>query len=307
MASGFADETGNGNGNGNGTANQTGNGPDGPDSGDPWMGTEFVGDISGVMTVTFTPAHALNNTDSVGVAGGYRTAEIGWDGSEDLYSPVAYLFAFPTPPETADTLLPAEPLPVFEWHTPEDWFVAGNGMKLRAGEGGPELLGCLLPAGDYPVYRTSSAMGIAAECAPDPGAWSPSTTYDVVLYGGELFEDNILPERVTTPDELVVTAPDLSVADAPLAVDQDLTVTWEAGVDPETRVIIRVVDSDSNVITVHAADDGDYTIPAAELGALTLGPVDLVVTRERTDRVQFTNGGLTVLTRYERWGFYDLI
>ena len=43
-----------------------------------------------------------------------------------------------------------------------------------------------------------------------------------------------------------------------------------------------------------------------ELGALTPGPVDLLVARERTDRVQFTDGGLTVLSRFERWGFLDL-
>lgn len=276
---------------------------------EPWGGTAYLGDIHGVLTVTLTPAHALVEDDVVGLAGGYRSAEVGWGDAEDLYSPVAYQLAFPAPPDDPDTLVPAAPVPVFDWGDDEDWLAAGNGMKLRQGEGGPELLACLLGAGttgQYPVYRTSAAMGVAPECSPPATAWSPATAYDVVLYGGELFEDNVLLERVTTPPALVVTAPDLSAFDAPLSSTEDLILTWEAGDDPEARIIIRVVDADTNVITVHAADDGEYTIPAAELGALTLGPMDLLVARERTDRVQFTDGGLTVLSRFERWGFFDL-
>jgi hypothetical protein len=306
MASGFVQESG------EATADETAD-PDtsaGPaESGEPWGGTAYSGDILGILTVTFTPAHALVDHDVVGLAGGYRTAEVGWDGTLDLYSPVAYQLAFPAPPEQADTLVSAAPLPVFDWGDDEDWLIAGNGMKLRQGEGGPELLACLLAAGtlgQYPVYRSSAAMGVPAECSPMATGWSAATEYDVVLYGGELFEDNVLLERVTTPPALVVTAPDLTAFDAPLAADADLILTWEAGDDPEARIVIRVVDADTNVISVHAADDGDFTIPAAELGALTPGPIDLLVARERTDRVQFTDGGLTVLGRFERWGFFDL-
>jgi len=280
--------------------------PDSADSGEPWAGTAFEGEIRAVLTVTFTPQNSLSGGDVLGMAGGYRIAEVGWVGSEDLYSPVAYQLAFPTPPETADTLLPAEPVPVFEWGDDEDWLLAGNGMKLRGGEDGPEILACLLTSGDYPLYRTSTAMGVPAECAPDSASWSPATTYDVVLYGGELFEDNVLLERITTPPALSVTAPDLSVFNAGVPQDQDLAIAWSAGDDPEARIIIRVIDDNDNVITVHAADDGDYVIPAAELGALVTGPLDLSIARERTDRVQFTDGGLTVLSRTEHWGFFDL-
>jgi len=279
------------------------------DTGEPWDGTAYVGEIHGVLTVALTPAHALVDHDVVGLAGGYRSAEVGWDDTVDLYSPIAYQLAFPVPPDELDTLVPAEPMPVFDWGDDEDWLVAGNGMKLRQGEGGPELLACLLVAGNqgqYPVYRSSAAMGVAAECNPAATAWTSATAYDVVLYGGDLFEDNVLLERITTPPELVVTAPDLTIFDASLPADEDLAIAWEAGDDPEARIVIRVVDADSNVITVSAADDGEFTIPAAELGALTLGALELLVARERTDRVQFTAGGLTVLTRFERWGFFDL-
>lgn len=308
MASGFAEESDAGE---QGTTNNpdTSAGPD--DSGGPGDGTAFQGDTRGVLTVTFTPQHALSDGDAVGMAGGYRIAEVGWDGLEDLYSPVAYQLAFPAAPDTADTVLPAEPVPVFDWGDMGDWLTAGNGMKLRQSEAtDAELLACLVPTGNitgtYPLYRTTSSDDAPAECAPSPGSWAPSTVYDVVLYGGELFEDNVLLQRVTTPPALVVTAPDLSTFDAPLPVDQDLTVTWEPSDDPETRIIIRVIDADTNVVTAHAADDGDFTIPAAELAGLTLGPVDLVVARERIDPVHFTQGGLIVLGRYERWGFFDL-
>ena len=275
----------------------------------PWDGTAYVGEIVGILTVTFTPANPHVDHDVVGLAGAYRSTEVGWDDTLDLYSPLAYLLAFPAPPDDLDTLVPAQPVPVFDWGDDDDWLVAGNGMKLRAGEDGPELLACLLAAGNqgqYPVYRSSAAMGVPAECNPAATAWSSATVYDVVAYGGDLFEDNVLPARVTTPPELVVTGPDLDGFETQLPADEDLVVTWEAGDDPEARIVIRVVDADTNVITVSAADDGEFTIPAAELGALTLGPLDLLVARERTDRVQLTAGGLTVLTRFERWGFFDL-
>jgi hypothetical protein len=310
MASGFAQESGSTtrvDGPADTTAGPTSSGP--AETGEPWGGTEYAGEIHGVLTVTFTPAHPLVDHDVVGLAGGYRSAEVGWADTEDLYSPIAYQLAFPTPPEQADTLVSAAPVPAFDWGDDEDWLAAGNGMKLRQGAGGPELLACLVGAGNtgqYPVYRSTAAMGVAAECNAPASAWSSATAYDVVLYGGELFEDNVLSTRVTTPPELVVTAPDFTAFDAPLPADEDLTLAWEAGDDPEARIVIRVVDADTNVITVHAADDGEFTIPAAELGALTLGPLDLLVARERTDRVQFTAGGLTVLGRFERWGFFDL-
>ncbi|MEM9459271.1 MAG: hypothetical protein AAGF11_34145 [Myxococcota bacterium] len=276
-----------------------------PETGEPWAGTAYTGDLRGILTVTFTPAHALAEGDTIGLAGGYRIAEVGWDGAEDLYSPVAYQLALPTPPDTPDTLVSAEPVPVYDWGNADDWRQAGNGMRLRR-VGEPDLVACLVFNGEYPLYRTSDAMGLGDECNPDATAWSPSAQYQVVLYGGELFEDNDLSQSVTTPPALTVTAPDLSQFDAALPADQDLAIAWEAGDDPEARIIIRVIDTNANVITVHAADDGDTTIPAAELGALTLGPLELSIARERTDRIQFSDGGLTVLSRYERWGFFDL-
>ncbi len=305
MASGFAEEE---SGRASTSSDSTSAGPTGedPDSGEPWDGTAYLGEVRGLLTLTFTPAHALRDEDVVGMAGGYRTSEVGWADALDLYSPVAYQLAFPPPPSDADTIVPAEPVPVFDWGSTGDWMQAGLGMKLRQGEGEPELLACLLPAGSFPLYRTSAAMGVPAECQPDPTAWAAASGYDVVLYGGELFEDNVLLDRITTPPALAVTAPDLAVFGAQISARDDLTVSWETADDPDTRIIIRVVDGDTNVITAHATDDGEFTIPAAELSALTTGPIDLLIARERTDRVQFTDGGLTVLGRYERWGFFDL-
>ena len=309
MASGFAPED-SGQGTQSSADDTTTTSNTSPTTLEPWDGTAYSGEIHGVLTVAFAPAHALVDHDVVGLVGAYRSAEVGWEDTVDLYSPIAYQLAFPTPPDDLDTLVPAEPVPTFDWGDEDDWLVAGTAMKIRQVDDGPELLACLIAAGNqgqYPVYRSSAAtMGVDPECSPDAAAWSSATVYDVVLYGGDLFEDNVLLERVATPPELVVTAPDLAAFDAPLAADQDLTIAWEAGDDPDARIVIRVVDADTNVITVTAADDGEFTIPAAELGALTLGPLDLVVARERTDRVQFTDGGITVLTRFERWGFFDL-
>lgn len=312
LASGFAPEDSGQDPTGSASADDTTpttNDPTIPFNDVPFSDTDYVGEIVGILTVTATPANALVDHDVVGLAGAYRSAEVGWGDTLDLYSPVAYLLAFPTPPDEPDTLVPAQPVPVFEWGDEDDWLVAGNAIELRPSAGGPDLLACLLAAGNqgqYPVYRSSAAMGVSAACAPPAAAWSGASAYDVVLYGGDLFEDNHLAERVTTPPDLVITAPDLATLDAPLPADEDLSIAWEPGDDPDARIVIRVVDADTNVITVTAADDGEFTIPAAELGALTPGPLDLVVARERTDRVQFTAGGITVLTRSEQWGFFDL-
>ncbi len=276
------------------------------DSGDPWEGTAFTGELRALITLTFTQDHPLIDGDAVGLAGGYRDEETGWVGAEDLYSAVAYGRAFPSPPDTPDTLVPAELLAPYDYGSPSTWMTAGQGMKIREEPGSLEMSACLLHAGSFPLYRSSSAMGVDPTCASDPAAWLPRATFDVVLYGGELFEDNVLINRVVTPQVLTVSAPDLDDFNAPVSASEDLTITWEPDDDPDGRIIIRIVDSLTNVITVHAADDGSFVIPAAELAALIPGAIDMSITRERLERTQFTDGGLTVLARYERWGFFDL-
>lgn len=296
-------------------------GDDAPTAGDddstagddaPWGGTAYDGELLGVLTFVYSPPNAVHAEPLVGLAGGYRNVELGFAGIEDLWSPLAYQLPFPPLPADADTLSADGALGAFEWGEESDWLKAGNGMKLSRGADGPAALACLvayfptmeMPDG-YPLYLSTSTG--AEECAPAEDAFEPGATYDLVLYGGDLFEDNVLPERVTTPAALEVSAPDLETYDLPIDPGDDLDLTWVAGDDPEARIEIRLLDADANLVSVHAADDGSYSIPSAELSALTPGPLDLMIARERTDRVQFTEGGVTVTSRYERWGFFDLL
>mgnify|MGYP007037737841 CR=1 FL=1 len=301
VASGFAEQDG-------GPATSNADGP--TTAADDDTGTPFVGDMRGLATFVYSAETSNGLPARVGLAGGYRLEDPGFAGIDDLYSPISYQLAFPPLP-AVDTVLFEGPVPVFDWGDEDQWLQAGNGMKLRQGEGGPEVLACLaqyfptmeVPSG-YPMYVTNATQ--AAECSAVADAFVPAAAYDVILYGGELFVDNVLPERVTTPPALEVTAPDFATYDAPLSSGSDLAFAWNASDDATTRIQIRLIDADGNLLSAHAADDGSFTIPASELGALSPGPLDILIARERDDDVQFTNGGLTVTSRWERWGFFQL-
>ena len=45
--------------------------PVGADTDDPWAGTAYDGELRGLLTVTFTPAHPNSSEDQIGMAGGY--------------------------------------------------------------------------------------------------------------------------------------------------------------------------------------------------------------------------------------------
>jgi hypothetical protein len=303
-ASGFADQDG---GPGGATSQ------DGSGSGDgtSWGGTAYDGELRGVMTFVYSAPTSSGVEARVGLAGGYRMVDPGFDGIEDMYSPLAYQLAFPPLPAAADTTVADGTVPVFDWGAESDWLLAGNGMKVRQGEGGPEVLACLAtyfptlenPAG-YPLYVSNATQDDACQATAD--AFAPATAYDVVLYGGDLFVDNVLLQRITTPPAVEITAPAFAVFDAPISSGSDLAFAWNASDDPESRVQIRIIDGDNNLVTAHATDDGSYSIPAADLQTLAPGPVDIMFARERTDQVQFTDGGVTVTSRWEQWGFFDL-
>lgn len=303
VASGFAEQDGGPGGS------ATDAGMDGSATDDDG-GTAFVGDMRGLVTFVYSAGTSNGLPARTGLAGGYRLEDPGFSGIEDLYSPISYQLAFPPLPDV-DSVFFDGPLPVFDWGSEEDWLQAGNGIKLRQGEDGPEVLACLAqyfpsmeaPSG-YPMYVTSSTQ--AAECAATADAFSPAAAYDVILYGGELFVDNVLPERVTTPPALEVTGPDFGTYDATVSAGSDLAFSWNASEDPTTRIQIRLIDGDGNLLSAHSADDGSFTIPASELSALSPGPLDIMIARERDDDVQFTDGGLTVTSRWEQWGFFQL-
>lgn len=290
----------------------TGESDDGAGSFDDsnWEGTAFEGSIHAMLQFTYSPAHALRGDDVVGIAGGYRTAEASW-AVEDFYSPTQYLLAFPDAPSAPDSTAVDAMLPAFDYGVPGDWIEAGNGMLLTRSDGMGSVTGCLRNIDivdadgttSVPIY-VSGKVG-DNQCSGHASVWEPSTLFDVVLYGGDAFGDNTLSERVMTPPALEVTSPNLDMVRATIPAGSPLSFAWDAS-EVDTRVVIRVVDSAGAVISAHAIDDGSFAIPAADLQMLQPGPIDLVIARERSDRMLFSDGGITVVSRYERWGFFEL-
>ncbi len=264
-------------------------------------GTGGNQNAGGLLTFTYYEPDALDPNPALGLAGGLRTG--GVNGLVDFFAVYALQLTFPSPPADPDTVEENEiPVP-FDWGAPADWVAAGNAMKLEAGD--LSALACLLRVDDdYPVYAAEKSDLLDPACAPDPAAFAPQTTYDLLVYGGDAFDDVRFDGVVVTPEHIEVAAPDLSVFDLPLDKTQDLSVTWTAGAGD--RVVIRVWDQYGRMVTAHATDDGSFAIPAQNLAALADGPGYLTVAREMAATVTLPIGPLDVVTRTEIWGYVDL-
>lgn len=263
------------------------------------------GDLRGILTFTFYPEDPVTRSDFVGLAGAWRDASRGFDEVDDFFAVYGLQTTFPPPPAEEDELAQnAVPAP-FDWGSADDWLLAGNGMKLVTGD--VEALACLLMVGgDYPIYVASHSSLVADDCRPDVSTWLPDASYDVVFYGGELFETNVLHDQVHTPPAFEVSAPDIGRFNLEVPIDSDLEVAWSDNGNPGNRVVIRMSDMFGRMFTVNAADDGSYAIPASAMAELSPGPVTLTVAREQVDLVPFTEGVVKVVTRYEHWGYLEL-
>ncbi len=255
----------------------------------------------GLLTFTYYEPDALDPNPALGLAGGLRTG--GVTRVEDFFAVYALQLTFPSPPADPDTVEENEiPVP-FDWGAPADWVAAGNAMKLEAGD--VSALACLLRVDDdYPVYAAEKSDLLDPACTPDPAAFTPQTAYDLLVYGGDVFDDVRIEGGIVTPEHIEVSAPDLTVFDVPLDKTQDLSVTWTAGAGD--RVVIRVWDQYGRMVTAHATDDGSFTIPAQNLATLADGPGYLTVAREMAATVTLPIGPLDVVTRTEIWGYVDL-
>lgn len=299
-------------------ASSKGGGTEGDSGGGSGYDTLGEGDLRGILTFTLYPADAQTGQDILGMAGAWRHADDGVDGLDDFFALYALETNFPGPPTEVDTLEHNDIPAGFQWGAPGDWLLAGNGMKLVRDE--TEALACLLYLGDpptlelpdgtqvsnYPVYASTYSELQPAGCAPDPSTWLPDASYDIVLYGGDVFDTNALVDQVHTPPAFDVTAPDIAEFQLPVDRASDLEITWTGQGNPDNRIVIRVWDVFGRMFTIHAADDGSYTIPADDLGRLDVGPATLTVARENVEDVPFTDGTVRVVSRYEHWGYLDL-
>lgn len=270
-------------------------------SGQGTSGGEQVGPNFGLLTFTFYPADASGSPEQLGMAGAWRTAPFTTD---DFFAARALALFFPLAPAAADALELHEPRQ-YEWGKTSTWLALGNGLRLRHADG--DALACLQLLGEqYPVYLSAAADFFDPACAPDPGRWRAGASYDLVAYGGPDFDDEIVLDAVRTPSALTVTAPEVGAFDFPLEKAKDLALAWDADGGAGDRVVIRVWDQFGKQLAVHAADDGSYTVPGAELDRLSAGPATITIAREHLSLIGLPAGSLRVAARHEVWLYPDL-
>jgi len=294
--------TGDGSGGETGTTTAAETGTDGDETTETAT-TGEPGDLRGLLNFTYYSADAASDEPLLGIAGAYRSEEFVID---DIYALIGLHLHQYAPPDELDSVEEFAPLP-FAWGKANSWIAAGNGVRFSNAEVG-SALACLTMADDaYPLYLGAESEAFDPECAPDPATWSPETTYDLSLYGGELFDDLFVEAAVKTPAALEISAPDLSVYNLEVDTMVALDVTWSAGADPDARIVIRLWDQYGQGLVASAADDGSFSIPAANLAAMSGGPGFLTVARERSRTIDFAAGSVHALTRYETWGYVDLL
>lgn len=263
---------------------------------DPTNETADVGPNFGLLTFTLYPADASGSPAQLGMAGAWRTEAFTTD---DFFAVRALGSYFPPPPADSDTLEHTGPA-VYDWGKDETWLGLGNGMRL----GG--AVACLQVYKDeFPLYLGEMADNLDPACAPDPAHWQPAAALDLTVYGNDEFPDQTVA-GVRTPTAVSVTAPDVAAFNFPVDTTQDLKVEWTADGGDGDRVVIRMWDQFGEMFTVHAADDGSYTVPASALAELSLGAATLTVTREHITEVGLDAGAMRVVARHEVWAYPDL-
>jgi hypothetical protein len=281
------------------TANPTSTDPGGGSSEE--TGDDLIGPNFGLLTFTFYPADASGSPAQLGMAGAWRTTPFTTD---DFFAVRSLALFFPAAPAEPDTLTVHE-LSVYDWGKADAWVALGNGLRLTSET--TDALACLEVLEDsYPVYLSDDAAFFAPACAPDPAQWLPATAYDLTVYGGDTFADQTREAALTTPGELVVTAPAIDVFDFPLEKAKDLEVTWTPDDDPDDRIVIRAWDMFGRQLVAHAADDGSYTIAGAELAKLAVGQATITIARERSHDLGLAAGNLHLVARTEVWAYPDL-
>lgn len=274
--------------------------------GDDGMETWGEGELRGIVTFTLYPADALTGMDELGFAGAWRTNDEDVEQVDDFYAAFALGTAFPLPPALEE--LEQNDIPAgFAWGDVEGWVAAGTAFKLVHPTEEVQAQACLREVGMvldiFPVY---AAVG-EGDCGADASQYVPGKDYDFVVYGGEMFDDVVYHGAVETPAAFEVTAPDFADYNAPVVQSDALDIEWD-GEDPRGyRLIIRVWDDLGRMFTINAEDDGEYRIPADALAVLTPGPITITVAREHIERIPIPAGGVKVVTRYERWGYFDLV
>ena len=290
--------TGDATGGGGSTGGSTGGGATGS-TGDPGYD---VGPNFGLLNFTYYPATASGLPEELGMAGVWRTEALS---TEDFFAVQAWSMHLPPPPADPDTAVYNEIPSPYDWGKADTWISAGNALELRTGE--TKAAACLFKVEDtFPIYYSDDADTFDPACAPDPTRWVPGATYDLVAFGGDAWDDVVVPAAIASPAALMVTSPDVATSLVPLDRTKDLALAWQSDA-PADRVIVRLIDMFGQVVSAHAVDDGAFTIPTDLLKKLTPGPATLTIAREVVRDIPLPTGTLRVVTRYEIWADPDLL
>jgi len=133
---------------------------------------------------------------------------------------------------------------------------------------GTEVL--LVPIGgvgtEWPLdFRTTSVRYSTTWNSEDSSPWVPASWYDLVSRDPD--RGLSIRKAVTVPTgDLTMSSP---AAGASVALDQDLPVVWTPA-DESALAFVQVTSGGSAVMCV-SADDGSFTLPAAQLAALPVG------------------------------------
>ncbi len=253
--------------------------------------------IDGLLTFTRYEPEGDPERAFVGLAGAWRNDEFPTD---DLYAVVALEQTFPSPPELLDSFENNHiPMP-FEWGDAKQWVELGNAVKLTA-SGAPAGLACLSRVGTlhkFPVYLASQAPGFDSACAPRLDAWVESGSYELVLYGGDVFDNVVQPDAVPGVARIEVLVPALG-SDVTIDRELELELAWSSDDDDQDRVVFRAWDQYGSMVTANVHDDGNFVFPLGALAELSPGPGWFSLARERSEDVGFPHGMLRAVVRHE--------
>lgn len=285
------------------------------ESGTEEGGGPLEGELFGLLTVTQYPEDAAGFPEVVELAAGLRSEP--FEGIEDFVSIVHLQTTFAPPEGSADELIVGPAATPWSFEPASSWLLAGDGITLRGRSEaslGSSINGCRRSIGnfsEFPVYLTGGEEAPEI-CRSDAQGYVGASDYELVVFGASLFEDEVAPEALPTPEPFTVSAPDLTVFDLQVDRTQALDLAWsspeldELAEEVQGRFVVRLWDEGGTIATVIAEDDGELSIPSDVLMQFEVGLATITFARETLARASLSVGSVDVVMREEHWGYLEL-
>ena len=270
--------------------------------------------VFGLVTATHYPADAAGVPESTELAAGLREAP--FEGIEDLVSVVHLQTTFAPPRGELDEILVGPMATPWSFGAASQWLEAGDGLELRAYVEDSSITGCRQQLGnfnDFPVYLTGGEEAPEV-CRAEGQSFESGGDYALVVFGGELFADEVAAARLVAPESFDVSAPDLGVFKLELAREEGLELAWTGPSEAEPplpegtvqRFVVRLWDEAGTLATIVAEDDGALSLSPELLAQFEAGPATLTLARESLSTATLAFGEIDVVLREEHWGYLEL-